>query len=171
MAAEPIEIIIRKGTGGTGTGFGIKGAEQSSSALQNEENNGLQDLYKQYKRIRNFSLVNFAIGAAKRELNYQISQYGNRTGNYIQQSDMQMLMQGFNDISSIIGTGFGAGMITSNAAIGIIAAAIQTANITIGYVNQYRTLQTNISKINTYANIMLDRSGNSLSNESRGTYQ
>ena len=97
-----------------------------------------------------------------------IAQYGNQTGNYIAQAEMQVAMEGVNNILSVA-LATAAGFKYGQAPGAIIGAAIATGNIAINYFNQYRTLQTNIAKLDTYANKMRERAGTISSNGSRGT--
>ena len=168
--AEPIEIIIRKGTGGESTGFGVSGAkiEETSGRTTKFGTEGLEE-DQGAKRFEK-AAIGFALAALKRELNYSLSQYGNMTGNYIEQAEIELGLQMINNaitigVSAIAGLKYGGvpGMIAG--------AVISTGSIVQGYVQQYRTLQTNITKLNTYANIMQERSGNIYNNDSRGTYE
>lgn len=168
--AEPIEIIIRKGSGGEGTGFGVSGASGSGGRNTNFGNEA--DFLKQ-KTSGDAALktaAGIALGALKRSINYGISQYGNLTGNYIAQADMELQLSRANDALSLasitiagakMGGGWGA----------IVGFAVGVINLGINYGQQVATLNTNVSKLNTYANIMQDRANGIYSNESRGTYQ
>ena len=170
--AEPIEIIIRKGSGGEGTGFGIPGMEQKDTEKQDTES----PTFKLAKRSI-IAIGSFALSTAKKAYNYGISQYGNITGNYIGQAEMEMQMELFNNASSVVMAGLlGAKAGSIVPGIGTIVGAVVGSGIAVANigVNNYfknQTLQTNIDKINTYANIMQERSGNMYNNGSRGTYQ
>lgn len=167
--AEPIEIIIRKGTGGEGTGFGIPGSYQAgqgrTTAFGTE---GLPE-NKAADRIQSATII-FALNSLRKQLNYELSQYGNKTGNYINQASIELGMEYLNNIMSIGMSAF-AGFKFGGVPGAISMGAISAVNIGINYSNQYRTLQTNIAKLNTYSNIMQERSGNTLNNDSRGTYE
>ena len=169
--AEPIEIIIRKGSGGEGTGFGISGAtpggpSRTGTDFGTEEAKFLGQKTNADKAQA--AAIAFGIATLKRQINYSISQYGNKTGNYIAQAEMELVMEGLNNALSIAGA-TALGFKSGGVAGAIIGAAISTSSIAIGYYNQYRTLQTNIAKLDTYANIMQERSGNTYNNDSRGT--
>ena len=167
--AEPIEIIIRKGTGGIGTGFGepafnpkgrdTKFGTEAEDFLSKNKQDGDKAIA---------AVIAFGIASMKREINYSIAQYGNQTGNYIAQAEMQVAMEGVNNILSVA-LATAAGFKYGQAPGAIIGAAIATGNIAINYFNQYRTLQTNIAKLDTYANKMRERAGTISSNGSRGT--
>lgn len=173
--AEPIEIIIRKGEGGTGTGFGIPGAELSSAALNRGSmfgkegetflKNNSQDDADRFNK----SVIAFIIANTKRAINYGISQYGDMTGNYIQQAEFQLANEMLNNMLAIGGAFIGGTVKTGNPIIGAIAAGFTAGSIGVGYGFQYQSLQRNIQKLDTYSNIMQERSGNTYNNGSRGT--
>lgn len=168
--AEPIEIIIRKGSGGEGTGFGVPGANANESSGRGtkmftegvDENQNLKRFTK--------AVVGFGLATLKRQITYSIGQYGNKTGNYIAQAEIQSGMEIFNNVLGI-GTATIGGATMGGVPGAIAGFVISAANVAIGYNNQYQTLQTNIAKLNTYANIMQERSGNTYNNDSRGTYE
>lgn len=167
--AEPIEIIIRKGTGGEGTGFGVPGANVSENFGRTTKF-GTESLPEQNSDASKAekAAIAFALASLKREIGYSISQYGNMTGNYIAQAEIELNIQAVNNIASIIGSTIVGAKI--GGGYGAIAGfAIGATNIAVGYVNQWRTLQVNISKLDTYSNIMQERSGNANNNGSRGT--
>lgn len=166
--AEPIEIIIRKGTGGEGTGFGVPGANVSENYGRTTKF-GTESLSEDQGANRaEKAAIAFALASLKREIGYSISQYGNMTGNYIAQAEIELNIQAINNIASIIGSTI-VGAKVGGAYGAITGFAIGATNIAVGYVNQWRTLQVNIAKLDTYSNIMQERSGNSYNNGSRGT--
>lgn len=166
--AEPIEIIIRKGTGGEGTGFGVPGAKSEETFGRNTKfgTEGLEE-DQGAKRFEKAAYA-FALATLKRQISFSIGQYGNKTGNYITQSEMQLGIEIFNNVLGI-GTATATGAIYGGIPGAIAGFAISAGSVAIGYSNQYQVLQTNITKLNTYANIMQERSGNTLNNNSRGT--
>ena len=173
--AEPIEIIIRKGTGGDATGFGIPGATPggpSAAALKRGAGFGTegQDLINKSnadsKKI--VAMVSaFALSNIKRAIAYDISQMGNLHGNYIKQAEIELAISAISKASGIVMGSVSAGLI--NPGLGLATAVISVGSETVSAVQQYRTLQTNIAKLNTYSNIMQDRSGGTFANGSRGT--
>jgi len=169
--AEPIEIIIRKGSGGEGTGFGIPNAGMNTpggrSTAFGTEGGFLNEKQSGDKAL--IAMKAFALATLKKQIGYSIAQYGNMTGNYIQQAEIQLAMENINNISSLVGAGL-IGLKTGGAAGAAVGIGIATANIGINYFNQFRTLMTNITKLDTYANIMQERSGGIYANDSRGTY-
>lgn len=173
--AEPIEIIIRKGTGGDATGFGLSGATPggpSAAALKRGAGFGMegQDLLKQSaadnKKIQAM-VTAFALSNIKRAIAYDIAQMGNQTGAYIRQAEIELALGVGTKILGI-GTGIGAAAMV-NPVLGVATAIISVGSEAISIGQQYRTLQTNIAKLNTYNNIMQERSGGTFSNGSRGT--
>jgi len=167
--AEPIEIIIRKGTGGEGTGFGIPGVSVKE-VTGRTTGFGTESLPQQDENARRAekAAIGFALAALKREISYSISQYGNMTGNYIQQAEIQLGMEMLNNVIAV-GAGTIAGAKYGGIPGAVVGFAISAGSVATGYVNQWRTLQVNIAKLDTYANIMQERSGNSYNNGSRGT--
>lgn len=167
--AEPIEIIIRKGTGGEGTGFGIPGAGNNTpnnEKITQIKSSSQRDVEGDRALL---AMKAFALATLKKQIGYSISQYGNMTGSYIGQAEQELAMEMINNTLAI-GMSAYAGLKIGGFAGAAIAAGIATANIGINYYNQYRTLQTNIAKLDTYANIMQERSGGVYANDSRGTY-
>lgn len=173
--AEPIEIIIRKGTGGDATGFGIPGATPggpSAEALSRGKGFGTegQDLLNKSasdsKKIQAM-ITAYALSNMKRAISYDISQMGNLHGTYIAQAETELavsyLMKG---TAAIVSTAV-AGAI--NPALGIATAVMAVGSEAVSIVQQARTLKTNIAKLDTYNNIMQERSGGTFSNGSRGT--
>lgn len=168
--AEPIEIIIRKGTGGEGTGFGVPGAKSEETFGRNTKMFTENIENKSEVRKVQIAAISFAVATLKRQIGFSIGQYGNKTGNYIKQDEIQLGMEMFNNILGVAGATAG-GFMYGNVPGMIIAGAISAGSVAIGYSNQYQVLQTNIAKLNTYANIMQERSGNTYNNDSRGTYE
>lgn len=169
--AEPIEIIIRKGTGGEGTGFGIPGAQLSEQATGRSTSNNFKDPINYSLTGKQMAKTAFGLGliAVKRSINYGISQYGNMTGNYIQQAEIELGLEHLNNIS-VVGLSIYAGAKLGGPVGAVIGGVTAGFNIGLNYQAQYITLQTNIAKLNTYSNIMQERSGNTYNNDSRGTY-
>jgi len=166
--AEPIEIIIRKGSGGEGTGFGVPSMKESDYSGRTTKmfTEGLPDKTSGNKATA--AATAFALATLKKAIGYSISQYGNQTGNYIAQSDMELTMSYINTGMGITGS-IAAGAIAGGAYGAIIAGVIAVGSTAINIGFQAKTLQTNISKLNTYANIMAERSGNINNDNSRGT--
>ena len=166
--AEPIEIIIRKGEGGEGTGFGIPSMPQASgrgTAFGTEESflkeKTIGDKYQA-------AAIAFGLATLKKAINYGISQYGNQTGNYISQSQTQALLDtGMTGLG--IGMSFVTGTLVGGPVMGALMGGLALANSAINIGFQQRTLQINIDKLNTYSNIQRERSGNVYNNGSRGT--
>lgn len=166
--AEPIEIIIRKGQGGSGTGFGLSGMQpEGRNTKFGTEFDALKAKDASDSKRLNAMVAAFALAQTKRAISYGISQYGNQTGNYIRQAEMQFGMQVFSTVSGIIGATVGAAIINPMLAVPTALIAVGSTGISLGM--EARTLQTNITKLDTYANIMQERSGNTFNNGSRGT--
>lgn len=165
--AEPIEIIIRKGSGGTGTGFGVAGADAKSAERINPIGSETMPEDENVKRAEQAAIA-FSLATLKRQINYEISQMGNRTGNYIAQAETELAMEMLGNVTTVaMATAAGA---KYGGVPGAVAGfLISAGSIGIGYANQYRTLMNNIARLDTYANIMQDRSGNANNNGSRGT--
>ena len=174
--AEPIEIIIRKGTGGEGTGFGIPGATPggpSAEALSRGRGFGTegQDLLNKSasdnKKIQAM-VTAFALSNMKRAIAYDISQMGNLHGTYIAQAEVELAVS---QVTKLIGIGTSVATATAAGGIGmgIATGVIAVGSEAISISQQYRTLKTNIAKLDTYNNIMQERSGGTFSNGSRGT--
>ena len=175
MAAEPIEIIIRKAGSNDTAGFGIGGGNVTQSPIGRNTTFGSEEseFLKSQDNSGNKALaaaIAFASASLKRSISFSISQYGNQTGNYITQKQTEFAIEQVNMLAGIgmsIAAGFKVGGIWGAA----IAGGISIASTGISLNQQYKVLQMNISKLNTQANIMLERSGNSLNNGSRGTYE
>lgn len=166
--AEPIEIIIRKGQGGSGTGFGLPGMQPEGRTTKfGTEFDDLKAKDAADSKRLNAMVAAFALAQTKRAISYGISQYGNQTGNYIKQAEIELAMNLGSRVMGIAGSIVGAAAINPMLAIPTAVIAIGGSAIDLGY--QYRTLQTNITKLDTYANIMQERSGNTFNNGSRGT--
>ena len=90
------------------------------------------------------------------------------TGNYIAQADIEMKI---NAITNAIGIGTATvmGGLHGGPLGAAVGFGISFGTSAINYNLQQRTLQTNIAKLDTYANIMRERSGNVDNNGSRGT--
>lgn len=171
--AEPIEIIIRKGTGGDGSGFGIAGSNESKAMRGLGFGKEAEDFLKKNEQSGNKMLAAAtaaALATLKKSINYQISQYGNMTGNYIEQAEMQLTLSVVQDIGGVVGA-TATGAMAGGPVGAVIGAVVGTTNLIVNKSFEYRTLQTNVAKLNTYANIMQERSGNMYNNGSRGTYQ
>lgn len=170
--AEPIEIIIRKGSGGEGTGFGIPSASPSGFSPEGRDTNFGKEMSNFLKNGQSGDKMMamttaLALSSLKKSINYGISQYGNITGNYIQQAQAQYT---FGIVSSIAQMGVTTAMAGAlNPALGVASAIVQVAGKTIDWGMQVNQLITSVTKLNTYANLMQERSGNSYNNGSRGT--
>lgn len=166
--AEPIEIIIRKGTGGEGTGFGVPGANVS-------ENYGGTNFSEEKKSnnlvpAKALALSLYSLGLLKREISFGITQYNNMTGNYIKNAQIEVAMHFLNTAVNTVQSAVIGGIITGGNPVGImLGIASSVINEGINTTNQVISLYGNILKINTYANIMQERSGNVNNNGSRGT--
>lgn len=144
--AQPIEIIIRQG----GHGSGDK-----------------KDKKKKDKKKKEFDtathyLLNALQSNVKSIINYSISNYGNMTGNYIGQAQINASLE----IASTLGT---IGLATAKyGAFGFIGATL-TVGVNKGL--QVFSHYIDVQKANTQASFMRERSGNSLNNGSAGTYE
>lgn len=102
-------------------------------------------------------------------VNYSISQYGNLTGNYVAQRNMQVAQKVINNIISI-GTAAIGGATIAGPWGAVIGAGLAITNQVISY--GYQTFGEYVSNIkqNREINILRDRSGlNSYLDGSRGT--
>ena len=100
------------------------------------------------------------VGLGKQIFNYAASNVGFFTGNYIQQDEINTVLDLFGDASTI-GTGFAAG--------GWIGGIVATIGVTTKKVLQGITDRRNDIVQERERNYWLARSGNSTTNGSRGT--
>lgn len=132
---EPIEIVIRK-------------TQETSTQPNTEEKN------KKGKENSKQKAINTAlIQAGKQLASYGVSQYGNLTGNTIQQRQIDNALQ----IGSYIG------QIAVGGWVGAIAVATQ---LTTQGINNFISTR----KANQQAELLYERSGNITIDGGRGTY-
>lgn len=165
--AEPIEIIIRKGSGGEGTGFGIPGAKLSEQAIDNHNNSKKSEK----DTLSQKAIVMMGLNFLKREILFGINQYNNMTGNYINQMNIEIAMEHIGNIHTIATSFVGGLALTGGNPIGgAVSALVAATGIAVNYGNKAIGIAGNIIKLNTYSNIMQERSGGVYANDSRGTY-
>lgn len=158
--AEPIEIIIRQGgQGGTGFGSGTGGAVNGSSGASKDSKSENKTILKS---IISNQYVGFVKNQVKSAIMYSLNNFGNMTGDYIGQTEIGQALSIVSDLSSVVMGAYVGGAPGAILAIGNIAfnKGQQMFN---GYIE--------ITKQNTQASYMRERSGNSLNNGSSGTYE
>lgn len=133
--AQPIEIVIRK-TDET--------SQQTAATTSNQSKKGSSTQQK----VLNTALVN----AGKQWISYGISQYGNLTGNTIQQRQINTFLNIAGYISEIKAGGW----------VGTISVATQ-----IGISSINNAIERN--RANRQAELLYQRSGNATINGGRGT--
>ena len=135
--AQPIEIVIRK-------------SEETSYQAQTSPTTPKTN---QKESVQQKAVNTALINAGKRFASYGVSQYGNLTGNTIQQRKIENAL----NIAGYVGE------IAAGGWVGAISVASQLA---ISSMNNY--IETN--KSNLEAEMLLQRSGNATINGGRGTY-
>lgn len=126
---------------------------------------------KSSQNIITHQFYNFVLGQAKQFVNYNISNIGNFTGNYIMQRRVAEAMQAVNIIANI-GGAFVSGMLMSggNPVVGAVSAVIATAGVTINAGYQSFTQHVQNAKTNYSIEQLRRRSGlNTYTDGSRGT--
>ena len=157
--AQPIEIIIRQG--------GQGGLPESVSVPATIDNTSSSKTIKSKKESKSGNALGYAFyDIAKTQLttiiNHSISNYGNMTGDYIGQQNINTYLGIGMDFVGIALAGVAGG------AIGMLAATVGfSVKKGLSVYDEYIA----INKQNTQASFMRERSGNSLNNGSAGTYE
>jgi len=174
MKDGTIEIVIKQGgSGGNGTG------ESSSKTLSGQIKKIKNKLFDATEQAAMSYAINTAMSLTKSNINYAINNYGNLTGNYIAQREINKALDVLGKAQGIInagvsgaltGAGFGGGVYgaVAGAAIGVTTATIQTAN---QIAQSYISFATGISKSNYQNQFTREMMGQSLGSGSRGTYE
>ena len=169
--AEPIEIIIRQGgqngaglTGSFGGGVGV-GSQNVSSRMgafnQLMGNTSPGDgLFKNFDVVSK-EIVDYLKGNVKQAISYSISQYGDMTGNYIGQRQIQNVMSVTGDM---------IGVVMAGVKLGAPGLAVAIAAKTVSASMQLRSFIIDVKKQNIQAEFMRERAGSTLGSGSRGTY-
>ena len=153
--AEPIEIIIRQGgQDGEPLGGAAKNTPVAKKAEEQkkEQQSGWSKIFT-YNRIK---------GATLEAINIGIQQYGNLTGQYIQQRRMQEAM----NVLTKVGTGITLAA-TQQWALLAIYATTETISFGMRLWNQDIT----IKKENQQSVFMRERASSVSGSGSRGTYE
>ena len=169
--AEPIEIIIRQGGAGGSLNYGSGsggslGARRSGARMEafnqlmgnDEPGSGL---------LKNFTaidkeIIDYLKGNAKQAIMYGISQYGDMTGDYVGQRQIQNAISAAGDMIGIAMAGI---------RYGAVGLAVALSAKTVSTSMQLRSFIIDVKKQNIQAEFMRERAGSTLGSGSRGTYE
>jgi len=170
--AEPIEIIIRQGgqgglgfSGGSGNqqvGPGIaSGSRGSRTGLLSGSMEPGEGLMKQLT-LGDAALIGTLKSQIKQGIYYSITQYGNTTGNYIEQRNIRNALSLASTLSAVV-----IGSVVGGP-VGMVASVVLAGT---SIVAQKMNYDTDIRKQNIQAEFMRERAGSTLGSGSRGTYE
>lgn len=138
------------------------------SNVENEDLANQQDKLFQKQRERRIAIAStFAsqmVNQGKEMIRYSLSRYGDRTGDYVKQSNINESLEILGSISNIAG-GFVTSVATMNPIPAIMSAISTTIKISQNLNDKYYTSW----KAEKDRQLLLARSGNGTTNGSRGT--
>ena len=125
------------------------------------------------EKFASHKFFNFVESQAKQAINYSVSNIGNFTGNYIEQTHMSEALQGVNFLISLATSAYAGFKLSGGSPYGaLIAAGITVASTAINTVQQHYAGLVDASRRNEEAAQLRTRAGlNSTNNGSRGTDQ
>lgn len=147
-------------------GFNSQAGQSNDYYNPNQQQNSPSGVNQTLKSVGAMKLINSATSAVKSLVNYNLSNYGNLTGDYIGQEKINNTLTMVNDLSGIaMGTISGA-MVggVPGAIVGFIAGTI---NFGVGKDTSIMTDYTNIAKTNYVASANASRLGRILVDGSR----
>lgn len=158
-----INIYITEGDGENSiSGNSIEGSGRKSKLTDDEK------LSKAMWRFAEHQIFSFIRQEAKQVINHYVSNYGDRTGDYVTQKNTQM---GISVASKAIGIGAATMMGAKYGPIGAaIGFGVTTTTTVLSGVFEYENMLRKISIQNKNIELLKTRSGlNSLNDGSRGT--
>lgn len=144
----------------------------------NESNNTIQDTLNPAtsqnskssmvaRSVYAVQMVRAAENMVKNEFNYQISRYGDTTGDYIGQSNIDLTMQRVNMIASL-GSTVGMGFMVGGVAGAVVGAVISIGTLAQNSVHEVQTFNLNMMKTNASASFSGSMIGSIISGGNRG---
>lgn len=147
-------------------GVNNQAGQQNDYYNPNQSQNTPTGVNQTLKSVGAMKLVNSATSAVKSVINYNLSNYGNLTGDYIGQEKINDTLTMINDLSGIA-MGAISGAMVGGVPGAIIGAVAGTINFGVNKATSIMSDYVNIAKTNYVASVNANRLGRILVDGSR----
>jgi len=158
--ANSLKIIV-KADGGNSNNQSIENTTDKVNTNSNSSaGQVLQSVYT-------MQMINAAQNMIKSEFNYQISRYGDTTGDYLGQQKLDLAMQRVSMVTNV-GMSIGAGFMVGGPIGAAVGAVVSIGSLALNASQEYRTSKLNFAKQNANASFTGSMLGSIISGGNRG---